>query len=148
MKKLALIFAALAPAVALAQPPHDEPEGRYIGPVKEDVEILEVTETPPVGSSHSLQVKVKNNSKYYLDRVAIQCNVTNKQGFRVFKDMVFKSAPTFSIKIAFPPITTPEIGIPSGAVADIGLYTTDNRWFRGFGEYSYDCWMYGVAGSE
>jgi hypothetical protein len=147
MKKFVLILTIAAP-LAFAQPPHDEPAKHYIGPTMEEIEILEVTETPPVDSSHPLMVKVVNHSAYYLDRVAIECNITNQKGFRVFKDMVFKSAPVFSLKIAFPPVKTPEMGIPPGATADIGLYTTDNRWTRGFGEYSYDCHIYGVGGNE
>ena len=64
----------------------------------------------------------------------------------MFKRIVFKSKPIFSIYLALPPVRTPEMGIPPGAVAEVGLYTDDNRWSRGEGQYRYDCQLYGVAG--
>jgi hypothetical protein len=33
-------------------------------------------------------------------------------------------------------------------VAEIGLYTKDNRWMRGEGRYRYDCDIAAVAGRD
>lgn len=121
-------------------------EHEYQGPKSEDVELVAVKEASPYGSENPLSVTVINRSDFYLDRVAVVCDVTNRLGHRVFKGIQFKSAPAFSIRISFPWIHTPERGIPPGAMTDIGLYSNDNRWFRGHGEYSYDCRINGVSG--
>ena len=118
------------------------------GPAKSEIQLVEVKETSPYGSERPLSVKVKNNSDVYLDRVAIECTITDRRGFRVFKDLVFKSGPIFSVRIALPPVRTPEIGIPPGRVTEVGLYTDDHRWTRGDGAYRYDCEIYGVGGRE
>jgi hypothetical protein len=123
-------------------------QGRYVGPVKADIELLAVRETSPFGSRRPLVAEIKNNSEYYLDRLAIQCTITDDRGFRLFRDLVFKSSPSFSVHIEFPPIKTPEMGVPPGAATEVGLYTTDNRWTRGHGAYVYDCDVYGVAGRK
>lgn len=147
--KRSLLFLALASPAAFAQFPHDdEEEHQYVSPTKSEIELLEVRETSPYGSKHPLAAKVRNDSQQYLDRVAIECNITDQRGFRVFKDIVFKSSPLFSVTIAFPPVTTQASGIPPGAVADVELYTDDNRWTRGDGQYNYDCSLYGVGGKR
>jgi len=142
---LALLL--LLPACAAADFLNEEDDGyEYRGPTKSEIELIEVQETSPYGSEGPLSVQVKNNSDFFLDRVAIQCTISDQRGFRVFKDMVFRSGPIFSVRIDFPPFWTPEMGIPPGAVSEVGLYTDDNRWTRGNGAYRYDCQMYGVSG--
>ena len=148
MKRSLLILALATPAAFAQFPDEDLQENRYVSPTKNEIELLSVRETSPYGSKRPLEAKVRNNSRQYLDRVVIQCTITDKRGFRVFNDIVFKSSPLFSVKIQFPPITTQEIGIPPGSVAAVGLYTTDNRWTRGHGEYTYDCHLYGVGGQD
>ncbi len=123
-------------------------ESRFVGPTKSQVELIEVKETSPYGSDNPLAAKIKNNSDLYLDRVAIKCTITDQRGYRLFKSLVFRSKPIFSIRIAFPPISIPEAGIPPGTIAEVGLYTKDNRWTRGDGDYQYDCHMYGVSGRK
>ncbi len=54
----------------------------------------------------------------------------------------------FSIRLALPPISTPEQGIPPGAVVEVGLYTIDNRWIRGEGSYRYNCHISSVSGRD
>jgi hypothetical protein len=147
MRRLAILL-TLTTSSVLAQHPDEMMERKYVGPEQKDIELIEVRETPPYGSDRPLVAKVSNNSKYYLDRVAIQCNITDERGFRIYKDIVFKSSPVFSIKSQWPPITSQELGIPPGTVTDVGLYSTDTRWSRGFGKYKYDCHMYGVAGQD
>ena len=120
----------------------------FIGPTTEEIELLSIAETPLYGSDRSIAVKVRNNSQVYLERVAVKCDITDAKGFRLFKGMVFKSDPLFSIRLKFPPISTAERGIPPGAEAEVGVYTDDNRWTRGNGAYNYHCKMYGVGGSE
>jgi len=119
---------------------------RAEGPTKSQIELLAVQETSPYGSERPLSVTVKNHSEFYLDRVAIQCTITDQRGFRVFKDIVFKSKPMLTVRLYMPPIRTPQLGIPPGAVAEVGLYTNDTRWSRGDGAYRYDCQLYGVSG--
>jgi hypothetical protein len=145
MKKPILLLALFTPAALAQFPDEDLQEKRYVGPTESEVELLSVRETSPFGSKRPLVAEVRNNSDYYLDRVAIQCTLTDERGFRAFKDIVFKSSPLVSFKIEFPPITTQEMGIPPGEVAEVGLYTTDNRWTRGHGKYTYDCRLYGPA---
>lgn len=147
MKRLAIAL-ALVSSAALAEHPGDQQENRYTSPTVDEVELLSVEETPPVESDRPLQVRVQNNSSYYLDRVAIECDITDAKGFRAFKDIVFKSSPVFSIKPQWPPITTQQIGIPPGATATVGLYTEDQRWTKGLGNYAYDCHVYGTGGQE
>ncbi len=149
MKKYLLIL-MLLPACGLTDYLEYE-EGNdheYVGPTVEEIELLGVSETSPSGSAQPLSARVRNNADAYLDRLAIQCTVTDQRGFRVFKDIVFRSGPLFSIRIAWPPISTPELGIPPGAVTEVGLYTKDNRWTRGHGDYRYDCRVHGVSGRE
>ena len=148
MTRTALALVLIAPPVLAQFPDEVAEEGRYVGPTEGDIELLAVRETSPYGSKRPLVAEIKNNSHYYLDRLAIQCTITNDRGFRLFKDLVFKSSPIFSVNIGFPPIKTPEMGIPPGSVAEVGLYTTDNRWTRGHGAYVYDCRVYGVGGQE
>lgn len=126
---------------------HEE-EQRFEGPAVSEVELLEVKETSPYGSDRPFAAKIRNNTALYLDRVAIKCTVTNKRGHRLFKDLVFRTNPSFSIRIGFPPVTTPEMGIPPGETTEVGLYTEDNRWTRGDGEYLYDCHMHAVSGRK
>lgn len=149
MKRILAVL-MLLPGLAAAEykSVQETQQNEYVGPTKDEVALLEVSETPPVGEDRPLSVKVKNNSQYYLDRVAVECDITDDKGYRAFKDIVFKSKPMFSVRMAWPPISTPEMGIPPGTVADIGVYTDDNRWMRGFGKFSYDCKMYGVSGRE
>jgi hypothetical protein len=120
----------------------------FVGPALDEIELISIEETSVYGSERPLSVKVRNNSDLYLDRVAIECTITDWRGHRAFKDIVFKSKPIFSIDFAIWPIKTPEMGIPPGATADVGLYTDDNRWMRGRGSYKYDCDIHGVAGRE
>jgi hypothetical protein len=120
----------------------------YEGPERQEIEIISVTETPPVGSDHPLAVKVRNNSSSYLDRVAIECTITDDRGHRVFEKITFRSAPLFSVGIEWPPILIAEMGIPPGAEAEIGLYTDNKRWMRGEGAYRYDCHMDSVGGRD
>ena len=68
-----------------------------VGPELGDVALTEVKETSPYGSEHPLAATIKNNSEYYLDRVAIECNITDDRNVRVFKDIVFQSNPTFGL---------------------------------------------------
>jgi hypothetical protein len=126
----------------------DGGDDAFVGPTKEAIELIAVNETPPYGSSHPLSARIRNNASAYLDRLSIDCTISDDRGFRVFKGIVFKSAPAFSIRLALPPISTPEQGIPPGAVAEVGLYTKDNRWIRGEGSYRYDCRIYSVGGRE
>lgn len=145
--KAPLALLLFFPAWAAADLLDDDVEGyRVQGPTMSQIELLGVQETSPYGSDRPLSVKVKNRSEFYLDRVAIQCTVTDQQGFRAFKDIVFKSKPMLTIRLYVPPIRTPEMGIPPGAVADVGLYTDDTRWSRSDGAYHYDCRLYGVGG--
>jgi hypothetical protein len=128
-----------------------DPEMRdndYHGPSSDDIELLSVKESAPVGTAAPFSAKIRNGSAYYLDRLSIACSVTDENGYRAFRKIVFRSAPIMSIDFDFPPITTPEIGVPPGAVTAIPLYTTDNRWTRGNGRYQYDCEVYGVSGRD
>ena len=118
----------------------------YHGPTTDEVELVAVRETTPYGSDNPFAVTVTNHSEFYLDRVALLCDVTDLRGHRVFKGIRFKSGPAFTIRISFPWIRTPEKGIPPGATTEIGLYSDDNRWFRGHGDYLYDCRINGVGG--
>lgn len=149
-KYLLLLTLMLLPAYGLADyiGVEDGDEHEYVGPTVDDIELLAVTETSPSGSAQPLSARIRNNAEYYLDRVSIKCTITDERGFRVFKGMVFRSGPLFSLRIAWPPISTPELGIPPGAVTEVGLYTKDNRWTRGHGDYRYDCRIYGVSGRE
>ena len=126
----------------------DAGDTRFVGPSNAEVELLAVRETSPYASSHPLSARIRNHSGLYLDRLAIACSLTDPRGFRVFKRLIFKSQPLFSVRIGFPPVSTPEMGIPPGAEAVVGLYTDDNRWTRGHGDYRYDCQVYGVSGRE
>ncbi len=141
-----VIALALVGSTALAV--GAEQENRYVSPTVDEVELLSVSETPPVDSDRPLQAKVHNNSSHYLDRVALLCDITDENGFRAFKDIVFKTSPVFSIKPQWPPITTQEIGIPPGAIATVGLYTENSRWTKGLGKYHYDCRIYGTGGQD
>ena len=125
----------------------DQDDG-FVGPTTADVELMAVDETSPYGSSHPLSARVRNNSEFYLDRVAIDCTLTDERGFRVFRDIRFRSGPAFSVRIALPPISMPEQGVPPGGEAEFGLYTKDNRWIRGEGRYRYDCDISAVAGRD
>lgn len=147
MKRLVMLLILITPPV-LARHPDEIQDERYVGPEQKEIELLGVRETTPYGSDRPLVAKVKNNSKYYLDRVAVECTITDERGFRIFKDIVFKSSPVFSIKSQWPPITSQELGIPPGATTEVGMYSEDTRWSRGFGKYTYDCHMYGVAGKD
>ena len=144
-----LAILMLFSAYAMADYPDVEPDDtQYVGPDPKDVELIAVKESSPYGSDRPLVATIKNNSALYLDRVSIRCTITDARGHRVFKKIVFKSNPMFSVKIEFPPISTPELGIPPGAVTEVGLYSDDNRWFRANGDYRYDCQIYGVSGQE
>lgn len=148
MKKI-LLTTLLLPALASAEFLDDDlHNAEYKSPEKEQVELLEVRETSPYGSDNPLSVTIRNNSELYLDRVAIVCTITDQRGYRVFKDIGFQSKPSFSIRIDFPPVSTPELGIPPGAQAKVGLYTDDNRWTRGQGKYRYECEIDDVDGQE
>ena len=148
MKRYCAIL-MLASGLAMAEYPDVEPDDtEYVGPDPKDVALLSVKETSPYGSDRPLSARIKNNSDLYLDRVSIKCTITDARGYRKFKKIVFKTKPMLSVKFAFPPIVTPEMGIPPGAEAEIGLYTDDNRWIRGNGDYQYDCQVYGVSGRE
>ena len=105
----------------------DGGDDAFVGPTKDEIELIEVHETSPYGSSHPLSARIRNNASAYLDRPAIGSTESDDRGSRVFKDIVFKSAPAFSIRLALPPIGIPEPGIPPGALAAVGLYTKDNR---------------------
>lgn len=118
----------------------------YHGPTTDEVELVAVSETTPYGSDNPFAATVTNGSEFYLDRVAVLCDVTDLRGHRVFKGIQFKSGPAFSVRISFPWIRTPEKGIPPGATTDIGLYSDDIRWFRGHGNYRYSCRINGVSG--
>jgi len=145
-----LLLLILLPACGLADylGVEEGDDHEYVGPTVGEIELLGVSETSPSGSAQPLSARVRNNAEAYLDRLAIKCTITDQRGFRVFKNIVFRSGPLLSVRIALPPISTPELGIPPGAVADIGLYTKDNRWTRGHGDYRYDCRVYGVSGRE
>jgi hypothetical protein len=148
MRRLA-IAALLTTTAAQADITEDQLEDdRFVGPTEDQVELLEVRESALVGASGPFTVKVRNHSEYYLDRVSVRCEVTDQRGFRVFEEIVFKSASLFAIRLQLPPITTPEMGIPPGAVAEIALDTSNRRWMRGYGQYRYDCEIYGVSGND
>lgn len=148
MKRYCAIM-MLFSGLAIADYPDVEPDSsQYVGPHPKDVELISVEETSPYGSDRPLSITIRNHSELYLDRVSIKCTITDARGHRAFKKVVFKSNPILSPRIAFPPISTPELGIPPGARAEVGLYTDDNRWFRGHGDYRYDCQIYGVSGRE
>jgi hypothetical protein len=149
MKRLAIILILATTAVLADEENVMEPR-RYVGPEQSDVQLLAVKETPPYGSDRPLEAKVTNNSKYYLDRVAIECNIFDDTGRRIFKDIVFKTSPTFTVKSGtlLPYFESQHMGIPPGATTEVGLYSDDTRWSRGFGKYKYDCHIYGVAGQD
>jgi len=147
--KFAIVLILLLPAWCLADVLDDDyDEGGYQGPEKSQIELIEVKETSPYGSSNPFKAKIKNNSQFYLDRLSLSCTVTDQRGHRVFKELIFKSKPIMSVRFGFPPIKTPEAGIPPGATAEMELYTDDNRWTRGNGAYKYDCRIYGVSGQS
>ena len=149
MKRIApFALILVCPSVWADLSSYESEDTGYVGPARADVELLEVYESRLSGAKAPLTVRIKNHSDYYVDRIAVDCEVTDTRGFRVFESLVFKSAPSFSIRLQFPPITTPEMGIPPGAAAEVELYTSDNRWTRGHGEYTYDCETYGVSGGE
>jgi hypothetical protein len=144
---LALLL--LLPGWAAADLLDDDAGGyRTEGPTMSQIELRKVQEASPYESEGPLSITVQNHSEYYLDRVAIECTITDRRGFRVFEDIVFKSGPLFTIGLYLPPIRRPAMGIPPGAVADIELYTDDTRWSRGQGAYQYECQLYGVGGSS
>lgn len=140
----------LLPALALAQSPHqdDFQDDFHNAPTEDEIQLLEVFESAPVGTDGPMTARIRNNSDYHLDRLSIRCTVTDREGRRVMRKVVFKSDPIVNIAFAFPPITTPELGIPPGAETRVELYTSDNRWTRGHGEYRYDCEVYGVSGRD
>lgn len=147
MKRLFALLLLPIGVSAGVMPDHEHDNG-FVGPSVADVELLNVGETAPYGSTNPLAAKIRNNSASYLDRIAIKCTIVDAAGNRTFRRLIFKSAPLFSIDMALPPITTPEMGIPPGAETEVALYTDDDRWQRGFGDYSYDCEMYGVSGRK
>ncbi|GEM_PF-3859839 len=137
-----LLSLALCATGALAGfPDEDLQNHQYTGPEKDDIQLLEVRETPPMGSQRPLVAKVTNHSKFFLDRLAIQCTLYDQQGYRLFKDLVFQSSPLLGFG-------NRKLGMPPGATGEVGLYTTDYRWTKGDGKYRYDCQVYGVRGSE
>lgn len=138
-----LLLQGLAHAVSFDD---ESGEDQYQGPKMDEVELVAVSETAPYGSDNPFVATVTNGSEFYLDRVAVLCEVTDLRGHRVFKGIQFKSGPAFSVRMSFPWIRTPEKGIPPGATTDIGLYSDDNRWFRGHGNYLYSCRINGVSG--
>jgi hypothetical protein len=150
VKKLVITLMLAAPVALAVQDPDEMVQHQHKGPSQDEVELIEVREAPLYGADNPLVAKIKNKSAYYLDRVAIECEITDsRSGFRVFKDIVFKSNSTFTIKTKWPIIDTPELGIPPNAVTDVGLYTEDTHWSRGgAGKYRYNCSLYGVSGKE
>ena len=148
MKPIPFLWLLLPACVSAGSLGPGPEEDTYRGPTREAIELLAVKETSPYGSDEPFSARIRNGSEYYLDRLAIRCTVTDDRGFRILKSVVFRSDPMLSLHIAIPPIRTPELGIPPGAVATVGLYTDDNRWTRGHGEYRYDCRVHDVDGSE
>jgi len=148
MKPL-LLTCLLLPLAAQADVLNPEMQANeHHGPRNDDIELLSVRETAPVGTKAPFSAKIRNGSAYHLDRISIACTVTDDNGYRAFKKIIFRSAPIMTIDFAFPPVTTPELGVPPGAVTDIPLYTKDNRWTRADGRYTYDCEVHGVSGRE
>jgi len=137
---LALLLAVPAAHAAFLEDSEDEGNG-YVGPRNDEVDLLGVSEQPRVNSRYPFAALVTNNSGLYLDRLSLECTVTDAEGIRLFKDLTFKSSPYLNTALG-----KTRLGIPPGKTIEVGLYTSNTRWSAG--GYEYDCQVFGVSGSQ
>jgi len=137
---LLLIIATNSYGDALESP--QDGSTNYVGPREDEVILQKVFESPRYNSSHPLSARIKNSSRFYLDRLAIECTLSDSKGIRLFRRIVFKSNTILNTAI----LGSDKLGIPPGATSDVGLYTTNNEWRPG--DHTYNCVIYGVNGSE
>ncbi len=129
----------VAQAGFLEDPEVDENE--YAGLEEKEIDLVGVREMPRVNSRYPFAALVTNNSGLYLDRLSLECTVTDSDGVRLFKDLTFKSSPFLNTALG-----KTRLGIPSGKTMEVGLYTSNTRWSAG--GHQYDCRIYGVSGSK
>ena len=120
---------------------HDDSQPDYAGPRRDEIILHKVTETPRVNSEYPLSATIENRSRFYLDRLAIKCVLSDSRGYRVFKRIIFKSDTVLNTVF----LGSGRLGIPAGRMVDVGLYTANNQWRPG--DYTYDCTVYQVSGS-